>query len=247
MTDRHYRQSFVTHEMRDTWIDVWTAELDRTPAELRGLAGLLSRDERERAERFVFQGDRDRFIAAHGFVRSVLGATLGVDPGAIVFGTEPQGKPFLIGTSGLHFNLSHSAGFALCAVAWERALGVDVEAESPSGGLEGVIDRVCSRAERESLCQLDPAERRRAVLQLWTRKEAYVKMRGEGLRFDVRRIEVELGASSRSIRTWVDGRESTGQWELCDLLAPAGYVAALAAEGKGWQARLAPWHFKAGS
>jgi 4'-phosphopantetheinyl transferase len=226
-------------------VDVWVAQLDRSPFELRSLASLLSDDELERARRFAFTRDRDRFIAAHGFLRSVLGAALGSEPTAIALATEPAGKPFLEGSPALkpdlHFNLSHSAGVALCALAYGRAVGVDIEAVQPLDELDGVMWHVCTSAERAALGRLGPAERLRMFVQIWTRKEAYVKMTGRGLGFDVRRIQVQVGARGCRVSVSVDGRHPRGSWELRDIPAPIGFVAALAAQGQRWRANYHPW------
>jgi 4'-phosphopantetheinyl transferase len=226
-------------------IDVWAARLDRSPSELRSLSRLLSRDELERAQRYVFARDRDRFIAARGFLRSVLGSALGIDPTTVALATEPAGKPILDDNPalklGLHFNLSHSQGVALCAVARGRSVGIDVEAVRPLDELDGLLSRVCTPAERTAVRGLDPDERPRAFLRIWTRKEAYVKMIGHGLGFDVQRIEVKLAADGSRVSVRVDGQESAGRWELHDLPTPRGYVAALAAEGRGWRVMRRSW------
>nr|MCU0624624.1 hypothetical protein [Gemmatimonadaceae bacterium] len=108
-------------------IDLWTVDLaGPAPSE-----ALLSPAERARADRFRFARDRHRYLVAHDAMRRILGAALGVAPGALVFDHGPQGKPALAGSPGVHFNLSHSEDLAVLAVTTRGPIGVDVEAVRP--------------------------------------------------------------------------------------------------------------------
>jgi 4'-phosphopantetheinyl transferase len=185
----------------------------------------------------VYTRDRDHFVVAHAFLRSVLGAELALDPAAVGMRVEDAGKPRLADAQAapsagstaaapeLHFNLTHSGGLALCAVSWGRRVGIDIEAIRPLARLDDLIRRVCGPAERADLRRLEPERRLRTFLQTWTRKEAYVKMTGAGLGSLVR----------------VDTRDSAGRWQVRDLAVPAGYVAALAAEGRAWRVTRRSW------
>src|SRR5947209_9528837 len=98
-------------------VQVWVAPLDVAPTVLASLAATLSPAERVRAGRFCFPVDARRFIAAHGWLRNVLGDTLGIAPAQLAL-TDGPGKPRLADDeAGLRFNLSRSAGLALVAVA----------------------------------------------------------------------------------------------------------------------------------
>ena len=61
------------------------------------LAGYLDPAEQDRARSFRFSADHDRYIGAHGVLRSLLGAYIGLDPGAIRIRTSRLGKPGLGG------------------------------------------------------------------------------------------------------------------------------------------------------
>src|SRR5215204_5368457 len=83
--------------------------------------GWLSPDERNRMQRFRFEDDRHHYIVGHGFLRYVLGRYCDLDPVQLKFGTLSGGKPALVdeesSVSRLRFNLTHSHGRALLAVA----------------------------------------------------------------------------------------------------------------------------------
>ena len=76
----------------------------------------------------------------------------------------------------------------------------------------------------------------------WTRKEAYIKARGEGLSLPLDQFDVSLapGAPARLLAVASDEREHT-RWALQSLDPGPGYVAALAIAGQGWVARCWRW------
>jgi 4'-phosphopantetheinyl transferase len=76
-------------------IHLWMAYLEPPEAYLRYLWWLLSGDERLRADRFHFQGDRQRFIASRGTLRCILSAHIGLPPEGLEFQYGSSGKPTL--------------------------------------------------------------------------------------------------------------------------------------------------------
>ena len=98
-----------------------------------------------------------------------------------------QGKPHFPDHPDLHFNLSHSGNYALCALD-EHPVGVDIELIRPHH--PRLSQRICSA---EELAWLDGQEAPLSALcQLWARKEALVKYHGTGLTIPLRDICVPL-------------------------------------------------------
>jgi 4'-phosphopantetheinyl transferase len=159
-------------------VDVWLIALDRAPRR-----DALSAAERERAARFLRVEDRDRWIAARTALRTLLGAYAGADPRALRFAEGPHGKPALANDAGgLRFNLSHSAGTALVAVALGREVGVDVELPRRAVEHVALARRVLCAAEADRIAAIEDAgERERAFLRAWVRWEAVLKCRGTGI------------------------------------------------------------------
>ena len=172
---------------------VLTCDLDARAA--TDEKALLSTDETLRANRFVFDRDRRRFIRGRAFLRQQLGQALGVAPGSIHFAAATGGKPFVVGAP-LRFNLSYSANLAVLALTGGAEVGIDVELVTSEGGLARDVpllsSRVLNAAENACLAQVPPGDRLRAFLALWTAKEAQMKLTGEGLRLDPRRIALDL-------------------------------------------------------
>jgi 4'-phosphopantetheinyl transferase len=154
-----------------TRVEVWSVELARSPELVASLAGLLSGDERARAERLA---SAPRWIVARAALRIVLGGRLGLVPGDVEFALGPHGKPELAGSS-LRFNLSHSGDRALVALADGVEVGVDVERTNRRSR---VIERTLTEGERAAL---DDGDRHLQLLRIWCRKEALAKALGGGL------------------------------------------------------------------
>ena len=197
------------------------------------LAAALAPDEQQRAERFRFPDDRQRFVAAHGLLRLILSRYTGALPGELRFTYGPRGKPELAGCPGsdaLTFNLSHSRQAALIAVARGRPVGVDVERRREDLDGELIATRFFSPRESEALRALPRAERQAAFYAYWTCKEAYAKARGEGLGLPLDQVEVEL-APPRLVNA-LDGTELAG-WLLWLPAVGLGYASAVVAKGRG--------------
>jgi 4'-phosphopantetheinyl transferase len=219
-------------------VHVWVAGLGEIDP---GIARVLGADESERAARFRFAADRDRYSLSHGWMRVLLGAYLRRDPQAIVLSISPFGKPFAVspgGSARLEFNLSHSGDAALLAVGADRPVGVDVEEIRRERVSEDVARRFFSRAEVDDLLRLPAADRVEAFFRCWTRKEAYVKARGEGLsrRLDRFAVSLTLGEAPE-LRPCGEGEEDAILWSLKSLAPRPGYEGAVAAHGKDWTLR----------
>ncbi len=233
--------SLLSHDT----VHVWIAELDRSEWQGEPLIGTLSDDERERAERFVFERDRKRFAAGRAILRSILAHYLNSEPERVRFCYGPRGKPALAPASvgsGLEFNLAHSNGLALYAVTLRRRIGVDVEFSRVLADAEQIARRFFSLREYEMLLALPAAERPHAFLGCWTRKEAFIKALGTGLSqaLDQFTVTVTPGEPAELLSVHGDPQASS-QWTLSDLSPGPGFVAALCVEGRGCQLTCRPW------
>jgi 4'-phosphopantetheinyl transferase len=216
--------------LADGEVVVWAASLDLETARLDTLRSSLSVDELERAARFRFARDRDRFVAGRGFLRTILADYSGERADALRFSYGPYGKPRLTDCQGVQFNVSHSEDRMLVAVSADRDVGVDVEVLNSKHADELVAERFFSSQEVQDLRSLPSAEWSRAFLTCWTRKEAFIKARGEGLSLPLQDFDVTLapGVSPALVRTaW--SKTEPAEWLLFDISKDCtGCVAALA-------------------
>ncbi len=205
----------------------------------------LSLDDRMRADRFRFESDRRRFCVARASLRLILGRYLKAKPGRLQFDFGDYGKPFLAErktSQGIRFNLSHSHRLALIAIARDREVGVDIEFMRPNFVTDEVVKHFFSRAEVEAFTSVSPAFKTQSFFNCWTRKEAYIKARGEGLSCSLDEFDVSLapGAPAALLNSRLDSKE-TSRWRLQDLFPAPGYAATVAVEGGFSQ--LALWDF----
>jgi len=207
-------------------VHVWAASLDVGVARFRSLGRHLSDDERDRALRLRSRFDRTRFVAARGIFRELAGRYLGVEPRSIRFAYGPFGKPRL-DESSLAINLSRAGDLALFAFARGREIGVDIERVRHGFPCERVAEDFFSPAEISSLQAFPPRERCAAFFRCWTRKEAYLKARGDGLAVDLRSFDVSLDKRASLLRE----EHEPGRFALCALAAPPGHAVALAVDG----------------
>jgi 4'-phosphopantetheinyl transferase len=220
-------------------VHVWRVDL----AKQTDAGGLetLSATERARADRFHFPADRDRFVASHAALRTILASYLEVSPAALAFGESAHGKPFVEAPNAgraLRFSLSHSGDIAVVAVSRRHEVGVDVERVRPLDDLEGFAARYFSPAERDGLARLPSADRVRAFFEVWTLKEAYLKASGEGLLRGLDAFDVTVGEVPPRLAAVRDRPGEEARWRLQRLEPAAGYVGALAADGSTWRMRL---------
>ncbi len=226
-------------------VHVWRAFLDQDPSRSSTLERFLSTDERDRAERFRFSRDRDHFVVARGLLRMILGRYLNVEPGHLQFTYGSRGKPTLSGpfsATNLLFNASHSTGLALFAIACGRRVGVDVEFLCASLVSGHIPEHFFSPNEVSALRALPAQAQPEALLTCWTRKEAYLKARGDGLAHRLDEFEVTLapGEPPALLSTAVNPQEAS-RWSLHSLEPAPGYVGALAVEGHNLQLKCWQW------
>lgn len=243
----HDCSTFATHlQSVDTPINaiqIWKAQLDSlSTEEIAKLEISLDSSERLRAARFHFEQDRKHYIGSRGLLRHLIGGHLNVAPATLIFEYGAHGKPALTAAFShdktLCFNLSHSAGWAMFALAWDREVGIDLESNArlqrDHNELLGLASRILSEGELVVWKALpNNAAREAAFLRAWTRKEAYAKARGQGLFANLTSVEVILDAAAPNSSLILHSSEKgVNDWILHDLSAPGGFAAAVAAAHK---------------
>lgn len=211
-------------------VHIWRIALDGTIASVVGLRSTLSPEERERAERFHLPELQKNWTIARGALRYILATYTQSDPRSLEFRVGPYGRPELARPPGnISFNLSHTGGLALLAVANGSRVGID--AEEVCSGIE--VEQLCRRffapAEADEILALSSEAQLGAFFATWTRKEAFVKALGGGLSVPLDRFRVTVRPEEPAQLISVDWDEPA-QWNLVDLSEP-NIAAALAVEG----------------
>ena len=131
-------------------IHVWFVPLVSLPEEDQHLRGILSDDERQRADRFIFPRHQQQFATGRARLRQLIGSYLNVSPESLQFEYSSLGKPSLRlpEQSGFQFNFSNSHTVGLLAVSRSTyLLGVDVERVRHMSDMEGLARRFFAAPE----------------------------------------------------------------------------------------------------
>lgn len=211
-------------ELHSGDVHLWRYTLSASGAERDALVALLDDSERARADRMRLSQARARFEVGHGRLRRILSHYTSAAPGAIAFGHADGGKPFLgpeCDPDGLQFSLSHSGDLALVGVTRGRAIGVDVEIQRENVDLNLIARRQFAPGEVARLFNVTGSDRTAVFYTCWTRKEAYLKARGEGLIGRLQDFEVScLPGETPEIRWAKAGAGERSRWQIME--APMG-------------------------
>lgn len=212
-------------------VHVVKAFLDVSGEQLTSLAATLGTSERERAARFALAVHRNRYIAAHGLLRKIVGGYAGIHPADVELSPSPSGKPSLVGADSrnrVEFNMSHAVDLVLVAVARNHIVGVDCEQIPQAADWENLAGECLSSEENALLRSLPRDQRCPTLYQWWTRKEALAKALGEGLALSFHRWQVIppfLAPTDEKTPERMD------RWNVWDLAPIPGFVGAVVADG----------------
>ncbi len=173
----------IIHHSR---IDIWQYPLH---TEFPEASPLLSHDELARAKRYHFPRHQRRFTVARAMMRLILARYLQKPPNELEFTYNQYGKPQLLHSPSLQFNLSHSGDLALLAVGEEFPLGIDVEFFS-ARPYEGIGKHLFSPRENQSLHETRTQLKPLVFFHIWAQKEAFIKACGLGLSYPTQQFDV---------------------------------------------------------
>ncbi|MDQ3101821.1 MAG: 4'-phosphopantetheinyl transferase superfamily protein [Bacteroidota bacterium] len=197
---------------------IWFSRLDDLRYRVQEFEQLLDQDEKERAARFRFPIDRERYIIGHGLLRKLLSRYTGIDPIEIRTIRGKFGKPYLPDRS-IEFNLSDTKDAVLIAFA-RHEIGADLETMNRMVDHLKVAEHYFTPNEIDSI--KSAGDHKRRFLELWTRKEAVLKASGVGIMDDLRVLEVHAelnhctitnedfiadAAAEYEVRTWHVGSD----------------------------------------
>ncbi|MBV6626441.1 MAG: 4'-phosphopantetheinyl transferase superfamily protein [Rivularia sp. (in: Bacteria)] len=220
-------------ELLSNEVHIWRENLDNVKPLLEDLTQILSEDELVRARRFHFEMHRQRFIAARGILRNILGRYLNIEASKIEFGYEPRGKPFLdkkCNQINLKFNVSHSENFALYAVSLNHSIGADLECINSKTDVVSLAQRFFSPSEFAVIESAPQEQQQQLFFRYWTCKESYLKATGTGLK-DLQKVEICLTPEQPAHLNI----PNSDKWSLLEIQPFSNCAATVACTGKGLQ------------
>ena len=157
---------------------------------------LLSEFEIERMKRFVFDDDRLTYCISHGFMRISLSEITKMPNGDLKIEYPGNTKPHLINAN-IDFSLSHSDNYFACVVANNKGsnIGVDIEKINNLKDFKAIIRDYMHDDEIAYILDnlLSDDEQQLRFYEIWTRKEAFLKMLGSGIVINLPDINVVPG------------------------------------------------------
>lgn len=214
-------------------IHIWLNFLNLHQAKLKHLYPLLSPAEKARSEAYSHFRARKNYIASHGFLHSVLAYYLQRPAAEIEFHQGEKGKPYIAPEQNpqlIQFNLSHSQNLAILAVCREQSVGIDIECSQRNSDWSGIARRFFTPNEQQALFALPQAQQKDAFYQLWTRKEAHMKVTGLGLGLPPTQFELSVPPHPAAFIGLLDqptrekfASQHADHYQMQDIQLPAVY------------------------
>ena len=179
-------------------VHIWQVSFLVSPEQIKKYQSFLDKDEIQRANKFHFEKDRNRYILTRGQLRFLLSKYLNKAPDRFTFIYNPYGKPALQDYA-VHFNVSHSHEMGLLIFDEAHEAGIDIEwMRRDFGGLK-IAERFFSIDEVAELKSLPPEQQRQGFFNCWSRKEAYIKAIGKGLSAPLAKFSVSLSPGKEAV------------------------------------------------
>lgn len=208
-------------------VDLWWGQLNELTTTHRDL---LDDVERQRAADYRLEPDRDRFVLGVALTRNALAPLIGCAPAEVPLDRtcdhcgKPHGWPRLTSDLPWQISVSHSGELVLVAISHATPVGVDIEQIPAAPIAERLLRTTLTDRELAELPEAvgSPA-RNAAFIAHWVAKEAALKATREGLRTDLREVEVHVTAHGLEQVIWQHQNASISR-----VPAPSGYLAAVA-------------------
>lgn len=151
---------------------------------------LLGEAEARRARRLRFDDHRNRWVAGRSLLKELLGRYAGCAAADVRLRVGAVGKPYLDHPAGLdlYFNYTDSHGCLVYAFTRGVEVGVDLEMLPRPTRYAALARRKLSAMEQAAFARVPEALREEAFLAGWTRKEAYGKALGVGVRYPMAEV-----------------------------------------------------------
>ncbi len=230
-------------ELSSAEAHVWRVRIPTQTDHLDQWRGILSDDERKRAEQFKFDKDRNAYCTTRAVLRELLARYTHQPPESLDFEVNAYGKPELTNacnSQDVQFNVSHSGAYALLAFGKTHPLGVDLERIRDN--VQDITDLLLSSMEKELFNGLTDTQRLASLFHVWTSKEAIIKALGKG--FSIPLHDVTVDVDPKHPPTLVGLSAQVGQaadWRLHGLRVDQDYSATLAARAAIGQLRCWDW------
>ncbi|KPJ96496.1 MAG: hypothetical protein AMJ53_00460 [Gammaproteobacteria bacterium SG8_11] len=213
-------------------IHLMVASLESLTQHREQVFSVIDQTEQTRAERFINPTHGDNFRLVRGTLRILLAAYLKQNAKDIHFDFNEHGKPLINPSQNpqaLQFNVSHSHDMAAFVFTMQKPVGIDIEHIKPLNNISGLAQHVCHPKELDEFNAMEAHARQDAFFRLWTRKEAFIKAKGQGLSMGLRSIYIGFDMAS-AIQCVEYRGKLLADWRVKSLQCDPNYKLAAAVE-----------------
>ena len=161
-------------------VEVYAIKLDQNIEEVvfRHVLSVISKKKQQQIQRFKRYEDAQRSFIGELLVRYIICTKYQLTNQDLTFLENSYGKPILDCPLEIHFNISHSCEWVVCAIS-SQEIGIDIEKMEPIN--ISIAKKFFNVEEYQFLLMQKEAERVPSFYQIWCAKESYVKAIGVGL------------------------------------------------------------------
>ncbi len=145
----------------------------------------VSEERQKKIDRFYFQKDKLTSLLAEMLARYIISEKIKIQKDKIIIDREGKGKPYLRGVDKYHFSISHSGGCIAFVDDTDR-IGVDTEKIEKCD--IKIAKRFFTPEEYEIINEKENIDEE--FFRVWTQKEAYLKMTGDGIGYGLNKFNV---------------------------------------------------------
>mgnify|MGYP000063991965 CR=1 FL=1 len=215
-------------------VDVWLVASDAIDADqLRGYETLMDAKERERWQRFLMPKSRLIHLVARALLRTTLSRYADVEPTHWRFEANDYGRPSIAAPEidrDLRFNLSHTDGLVVLAIAEGCEIGIDVETLDRQFDTAQIAPTVFEASELNAFQSAPEHQRCDLFFAFWTLKEAYIKARGMGASLPLDGFAFDLSPAHPRISFNDRCPDDASRWQFRRFNATPEHVIAVAVE-----------------
>ena len=146
-----------------------------TKAEFATLLPKVSPEKQERIKQFHFFRDASNTLLGDILARLKICCSTGLSNKQLIFATNEFGKPYLINSPHVHYNISHAGHYIAC-VTDDEPVGIDIELIKP------INLRIAERFfTPDETAYIRGSQQMPRFYEVWTKKESRIKWEGKGL------------------------------------------------------------------
>lgn len=161
----------------------------------------VSEERKHKTDRLRFSRDRCLSLGAELLLITAL-SEHGIHTPSLSFEYGKWGKPHLPAYPDIHFNISHSGTYVICAIS-PCPVGCDIEKHK--NDIPDIAQRFFSAEEYAYILRQPSADaQKKEFYRLWTLKESFMKATGMGLKLGLNQFRITIHENEIAVQEKID-------------------------------------------